>query len=192
MGLKRLIVFSGLTTGLGACASAPEPMLYTLAPPSADAGRSTESATLIGLSEITLPSYARNPQITTAISSYQISEDDNHRWASPPSEAISERLSAILETEVGAHVLLRPYPSGVRPDLRLTISFTRLLRSDTGGAELAGQYVITELDGGVSVDRFSIFVGAEGQGYVGYMAAVSNGLDRLGEMIASRIDANDT
>ncbi|MEL7452962.1 MAG: PqiC family protein [Pseudomonadota bacterium] len=192
MALKRLLVFSGLTAGLGACASAPEPMLYTLAPHSADAGRRTESATLIGLSEITLPSYARNPQITTATSPYRISEDDDHRWASPPSEAISDRLSAILETKVGADVLLRPYPSGVRPDLRLTISFTRLLRSENGGAELAGQYVITGLDGDVFIDRFDIFVPSDAPGYVGYMAAVSSGLDRLGGVIARQMDASGT
>lgn len=190
MALKRLIMFSGLTASLGACASAPEPILYTLAPHSPAEGSRAETATLIGLSEITLPSYARNPQITTATSAYQISQDDDHRWASPPSEAISQQLSAVLESDAGGNVLLRPYPTGVRPDLRLTISFSRLLRTENGGADLAGQYVITGLGDEVSIDRFDIFIPSDTSDYTGYMAAVSEGLDRLGEEIASHMTSD--
>ena len=184
---KRLLVFSGLTAGLGACASAPEPMLYTLAPPSSGEDRSAEKRSLIGLSEITLPSYARNQQITTATGRYRLTEDDDHRWASPPSEAISEQLSAMLETQTGGDVLLRPYPTGVRPDVRLTISFSRLLRGADGGAEMTGQYIITSIDNDVHVGRFDIRVGSNTTDYVDYMAALSEGLDRLGGEIASHL-----
>ncbi|MEO1027536.1 MAG: PqiC family protein [Pseudomonadota bacterium] len=187
MACKRLLVFSGLTAGLGACASAPEPMLYTLASHSSAVGSRSQSGTLIGLSEITLPSYARNQQITTASGLYRLSEDDDHRWASPPSEAISEQLSAVLEAQTGSDVLLRPYPPGVRPELRLTISFSRLLRGSDGGAELSGQYIITSVDDDVHVERFEIRVGSNTTDYVDYMAALSEGLDRLGGEIARQL-----
>ncbi|MEL6568398.1 MAG: PqiC family protein [Pseudomonadota bacterium] len=187
MALKRLLMFSGLTASLGACASAPEPMLYTLVPQTLAESDRANSGAVIGLSEITLPSYARNQQITTASDPYRITEDDNHRWASPPSEAISEQLSAILETETGGDVLLRPYPTGVRPDLRLTISFSRLLRTSDGGADLTGQYIITGMDEDVHIDRFDIRVVSNSDDYVGYMSALSEGLDRLGSEIAGQL-----
>lgn len=187
MAFKRLLVVLGLTAGLCGCASAPDPKLYTLAPHNSDEGTRMQSGILIGMSEITLPSYARNAQITTATGPNRISEDDNHRWASPPSEAISLQLLAILVSETGADVLLRPYPNGVRPDLRITISFSRLLRTEEGGAQLAGQYVITSTNDTVVVDRFDVFVPSLTDDYVGYMSAVSGGLDQLGAEIAERL-----
>ncbi|MEM1036266.1 MAG: PqiC family protein [Pseudomonadota bacterium] len=184
----RLLTLSGLIVGMAACASAPDPMLYTLSPIGASERSGLGDGTLIGLSEITLPSYARNQQITTAISPNRLTENDDHRWASPPSEAISEYLSIVLESETNSDVLVRPYPSGVRPELRLTISFSRLLRRNEGGAELAGQYIITGLGDDVQVSRFDIGIPSKTTDYFGYMEALSEGLDRLGGVIADRID----
>ncbi|MEM9739362.1 MAG: PqiC family protein [Pseudomonadota bacterium] len=190
MTFKRLLVFSGLTAGLGACASAPDPMLYTLAPSSPAEG-SVDDGVLIGLSEIGLPSYARNQQITTARGPYRVTEDDDNRWARPPAEAISARMASVLEAEIGGDVLMRPYPAGVRPDIRLTVSFDRLLRASGGGAELAGQYIITGIDDEVQVDRFDIRVPAQAGDYEGYMQALADGLDRLCDQIAEMVEELD-
>ncbi|MEM7492985.1 MAG: PqiC family protein [Pseudomonadota bacterium] len=188
MTCGQLLTLSGLIAGIAACASAPDPMLYTLSPIGSSERSRLDNETLIGLSEITLPSYARNQQITTAISPNLVTEEDDHRWARSPSEAISEYLSVVLELETDSHVLLRPYPSGVRPELRLTISFSRLLRRNDGGAELAGQYIITGLGDDVHVNRFDIKVPSKTTGYFDYMQALSEGLERLGGTIADRID----
>ena len=179
---------SGLCAVVAACASAPDPILYTLADRSPSEG-SLVSEQIIGLSELTLPAYARNQQITTAISPYRITEDDDHRWAIPPSEALTTALSKALETSSGSTVLQRPYPAGVRPDIRLSLSFDRLLRGPNGEAEMTGQYLIQSDGQDAEISRFSLRVQSSDKSYEAYMAALSDGLSDLGAEIAAKMDA---
>ena len=187
MFIKRMLVMTGLAIGASGCTSTPDPVLYTLGSPSS-APAANSSKQVIGLSELSLPAYARNLQITTALSAYRVSEDDDHRWASPPSEALTAALSKALESSTGSTVLQRPYPSGVRPDIRLTITFDRLLRGEKGDAEMSGQYLIQTQDETTEIKRFSIIVPSDGSSYEAYMAALSTGLIELGSEIATHIE----
>ncbi|MEO1305809.1 MAG: PqiC family protein [Pseudomonadota bacterium] len=188
MLVKHVLMVSGLCAVVAACASAPDPILYTLADRSPSEG-SLVSEQIIGLSELTLPAYARNQQITTAISPYRITEDDDHRWAIPPSEALTTALSKALETSSGNTVLQRPYPAGVRPDIRLSLSFDRLLRGPNGEAEMTGQYLIQSDGQDAEISRFSLRVQSSDKSYEAYMAALSDGLSDLGAEIAAKMDA---
>ena len=188
MLVKHVLMVSGLCAVIAACASAPDPILYTLADRSPSEG-SLVSEQIIGLSELTLPAYARNQQITTAISPYRVTEDDDHRWAIPPSEALTTALSNALETSSGSTVLQRPYPAGVRPDIRLSLSFDRLLRGPNGEAEMTGQYLIQSDGRDAEISRFSLRVQSSDKSYEAYMAALSDGLSDLGAEIAAKLDA---
>lgn len=186
MSARRTGTILGLLITLCACSSAPDPILYTLASSTISTG-TFEDGRIIGLSELELPAYARNQQITTAMSAYQIYEDDNHRWASPPSEALTSALSKALERSAGQTVLQRPYPAGVRPEVRVSISFDRLLRGANGHAEMSGQYLVQFDRGATRVKRFSISAPSTDSSYQAYMSALSRGLLELADQIGEEL-----
>lgn len=186
MTIRCSLMILGLSAFVTSCSSAPDPILYTLADPALPTSAITNEQ-IIGLSELTLPAYARNQQITTAISPYRISEDDDHRWASPPSEALTTALSKALEKNSGSTVLQRPYPTGVRPDVRVSLTFDRLLRGADGEAIMAGQYLVQRASRQAEVNRFSIAVPTSNDSYEAYMAALSTGLNALGEQITAQM-----
>ncbi|MEL7110197.1 MAG: PqiC family protein [Pseudomonadota bacterium] len=189
MPMKPMLLTLGLGAFIASCSSAPDPVLYTLADQTLPENTITNDQ-IIGLSELTLPAYARNQQITTAISPYRISEDDDHRWAAPPSEALTAALSKALENSSGSTVLQRPFPAGVRPDVRLSLTFDRLLRGENGEAEMSGQYLLQSPGSDAEISRFSITVPSSGDSYEAYMAALSRGLTELGTEIAAQLAAS--
>ncbi|MEL6859980.1 MAG: PqiC family protein [Pseudomonadota bacterium] len=189
MLIHRLLIAVGLSAYTASCSSAPDPILYTLADQNLPASSIT-SDQIIGLSELNLPAYARNQQITTAVSPYRISEDDNHRWAAPPSEALTAALSKALESSSSSTVLQRPYPSGVRPNIRLSITFDRLLRGVDGDAEMSGQYLIQSEERAAEIKRFSISIPSADDDYEAYMSALSRALAELGTQIAAELETD--
>lgn len=189
MAIKWTLPVFGFAFGITACSSAPDPVLYTLADRNLSSAQSV-GEDVIGLAELRLPAYARNQQITTAVSSHRIIEDDDHRWATPPSEALMASVSKALEGSTGRTVLKTPYPSGVRPDIRVTISFDRLLRGVNGDAEMVGQFLIQVPDSDVIIKRFDIAVATADDDYEGYMAAVTDALDELSVLIATAMGSS--
>lgn len=181
----RLALITGLSLALAGCASSPEPKLYFLDQATLETPASRNTLR-IGFSEIVLPAYARNVQITNLSSDNMIREDDNHRWALPPTEAISVALSQSLEASTGSAVILRPYPREIEPEVQVRVSFDRFLRGADGAADMKGQYLIIadDRDPETRIKRFSLRVPAMGNGYAGYMRAVSAGLDALAGEIA--------
>lgn len=177
------ILSSVILTG---CASAPDPVLYTLSVPKAP--QSVEpSQEIIGLSEVDLPAYARNVQITSAVNDFQIIEDDDHRWAVPPSEAITSTLAGVLEQRTGQKVVKRPYPAGLTPGTRVSISFDRLIRDPSGAASLKGQFILIGAKDEAVLESFELSVPANGKDYDQYMSALSRAIDALGADIAESI-----
>lgn len=190
MKQTHFALITGLSLMLAGCASSPEPKLYFLDQSIAPSQQALNNRR-IGFSEITLPAYARNVQITNLSSDNMIREDDDHRWASPPAEAISVALSQSLEATTGSAVVIRPYPREVEPELQIRVTFNRFLRGANGAADMQGQYLIVlgEDDPTTMIKRFSIRIPAEGSGYAGYMKAVSMGLRTLAGYIATDIEA---
>lgn len=181
-----LLLTLGTLVSVAACSSSPDPILYTLAAPDVSEVFSEERK-IIGLSELSLPAYARNNQITTALSEYRLSEDDDHRWASPPSEALTAALSKTLERSTGDIVIQSPYPSGVQPDIRVSITFDRILRGQGGRAEMSGQYFMQNGRQAREINRFSIVISSSDSSYEAYMAALSEGMNELSLEIAQAI-----
>ena len=179
-----------LAGAVAGCAAAPDPTLYILASETAPP-TTLNSDRRIGLSEITLPAYARQLPIASLSATNRIVQDDDHRWAAPPSEVISAALSRALERELQSAVVIRPYPRGLEPDVQLRVTFDRFLRSADGGAELNGQFLLIEgrADAVSSIQRFSITVPARGSGYEAYMRAVASAVDELSVTIASALTA---
>ncbi len=188
MSVRRVIVFTAIGVAAAACSPGPAPSLYFLDTPAPGVAYDAE-APRIGLAEVALPAYARKVQIASRLADQRIVQDDDHRWAAPPDEAISKALARALEATLGGPALLRPYPRGFQPDVQARVTFDRFLRGGDGAAEMAGQYLILDGDGGsvLRVARFDISEPASGDGYEGYMRAVAAGLSALGARIADDI-----
>ncbi|MEM1262394.1 MAG: PqiC family protein [Pseudomonadota bacterium] len=176
---------------LAGCASAPNPTLYMLPAPLGD-GSSATRTIAIGLAEVELPAYARSSLIASADSEHRVRLDDNHRWASPPSEALTRGLAVRLENQLQADVLVRPYPREFVPALVIEVSFDELLRSTDGAATMRGKALLVHArDRDVTIVRFEIHETPSGnRGYEGFMAAIGAGLTELASRISATIDAN--
>lgn len=191
MGFHRFgllaATWAAACAAVGACSPGPAPSLYFLdAAPSP--ANYTADAVRVGLAEISLPAYARKVQIANRTRDHRIVQDDDHRWAAPPAEAISDALANALEAQLAGPVVPRPYPRGFQPDLRVRVAFDRFLRSDDGAAELAGQYfIIGAADEDVGIRRFQITAAADDESYEAYMRAVADGLGALAADIAASL-----
>lgn len=192
MGVRRLAVSLACAALCAACGSRSDPTLYVLGGFAAVETPST-AAERIGLSEVSLPAYARQAAIASASGDNQITQDDDHRWAAPPSEAVSAALARALEARLDRPVALRPYPRGFDPDIAVQVTFDHFLRGAQGQAEMAGQYIVVGARG-VDLDhiaRFQFSIPASGAGYGAYVAAVEDGLERLAGEIAEAAAQGD-
>lgn len=188
MPVVRLFTVTVATLALSGCLLSrdPDPELYALAPVTG-ADTPTSSGPLVGLSEITLPAYARNQQITTAVTAVNLVEDDDNRWAVPPTEAVTNAIAQSLEVELSGTVVVRPYPRGVAPQVRVQVSFDRLLRSQAGGADISGQYIVVGEGDALRVERFALEIGSTTDGYAAYMEAMTRALEALSAQIADDV-----
>ncbi|MEM6625189.1 MAG: PqiC family protein [Pseudomonadota bacterium] len=187
MTVFRNTLFFALSTSVTACASSAPPSLYVLDLPAPTRASGAPDAA-IGLFEVSLPAYARNPQITTMTDGATLFEDDDHRWANPPAEAISAALARSLEDSFDKPVVLKPYPRGLTPELQLSIAFDHFYRTPSGSAEFGGQFIIIEDDEITDIERFNITATPSNDSYRGYMQSVSAGLERLVDIIESKIE----
>ncbi|MEM6898291.1 MAG: ABC-type transport auxiliary lipoprotein family protein [Pseudomonadota bacterium] len=187
MAVSQIFKTVSAAIGLSACASAPDPVLYVLdtVSPSSDFA---SGDTLISLAEVRLPSYARDQKITSLDGQNRVVKDGDHRWASPPEEALTLRLAAALEEETGVRVLVRPVPSGLTPDFSLTVSFDELMRGEAGEAIARGQFTLVGFDQISSVERFDFTIQTGDRNYDGFMRGVSRAIERLSEQIGNDLD----
>lgn len=187
MDVFRLIQTISIGAILSACASSSDPVFYVLdsASPSSDPGAGD---TLISLAEVRLPSYARDQKITSLDGQNRVIKDGNHRWASPPEEAVTSKLAVALEAETSARVLVRPIPSGLVSDYTLTVTLDDLLRGEAGEAIVGGQYIIVGDDSVAYVERFTFTIQAGGRTYAGFMRGVSAALEKLSQQIDNDLD----
>ncbi|MEL7536827.1 MAG: ABC-type transport auxiliary lipoprotein family protein [Pseudomonadota bacterium] len=185
--LTRHCVALLATCLVAACSSAPEPVLYTLEP-SLTGRDSQRDGPRISLAEVELPAYARSNLIASADGPNKIRLDDDHRWASVPSESITSALAQQLEAALDGTVLVQPHPRRFRPTLAIRVNFDRLLRTERGAAELSGRAIISvDASESIEIVRFAVVGAATGADYAAYMASVQAALEEIASRIADRV-----
>ena len=186
---RRHAGLAALMLGFVGCASAPTPTYYTLDVPGSDRVDS-DSELRISLAEVALPDYARSNLLASADGPNRITLDDNHRWASAPSETLTHALATYLEQSLAATVLIQPHPRRFAPDVTVDVSLERFHRSASGSANLGGRVVVTGAGlTDVGVVRFAIDAPTAGADYADYVVSVQAALKRLAERIAAAITA---
>ena len=179
----RKVAICGATLVLASCASSPDPKLYKLPDLHSQTPTASEAG-LISLSELKMPSYARNVQITTAISATELREDDQHRWASPPTELFTSALAQHIEHAVEGVVLVRPLPSGIRSEFTVEVEFDALYRKSSGGAYIRGQFILIGPRKSNHTERFEFDVTSNSSSYEDYALALNGALRLLASEIS--------
>ncbi len=176
---------------LAGCASKPAPELYFLDYPGANE-KEQQYQEHVGLAQVILPSYARKDKIASLVNRHRIFQDDDHRWAEPPEEAVSVAFTRALESRLNRSVLLQPYPRALAPTLQIKIVFDRFLRGFRGQAELSGQYLLLTGNGDkvIAVSRFQFSVPVDTTEYTSFMEAVVRSINLVSDRIAADVAAH--
>lgn len=147
-----LLLLVLLASGLSACSSGPPPRMYLLEavasmnePSFTD--KQTSSIKSLGMSTVVLPGYASSTQLAGVGDDGLVYQDDNHKWAEEPEDAISRLLAERLRLHADATVLIEPWPRDYAPSARVEVIFDKLLREPRGGADMVGQILLLSGDG---------------------------------------------
>ena len=137
---------------LSACGSGPPAKLYLLEPivsleSQTDERLTDNSINKLGISVVALPGYAGDERIASLKEDGSVAQDDDHRWADSPDDAITRVLADRLRARANATVLIEPWPRDFNPDARVEVVFDRLLREPLGGSDMAGQILLLSGDG---------------------------------------------
>ncbi|MBX2882617.1 MAG: PqiC family protein [Granulosicoccus sp.] len=170
------------------CRSGPPPKLYLLEVPATTSdidNHESEIIGSIGLASVTLPDYASDDRIASLTADGSVSQNDQHRWAEDPEDAMTRLLSARLRYHSGGTVLIEPWPRDYKPKARVEVIFDRLLRQTTGGAELTGQIHLLSGDGRRLLDalQFAFKYRGGSTEYVAYFDALAQGLDEISRLV---------
>jgi len=152
MGTYRLSLLLLVVLWLSGCGSGPPPKLYLLEPIVAleseyDTASVSKKINTLGISVVALPGYASDARIAGLRSDGSVYQDDDHRWADSPDDAITRVLADRLRAQANATVLIEPWPRDYKPDARVEVVFDRLLREPLGGVDMAGQILLLSGDG---------------------------------------------
>lgn len=178
---------------VSACGGGPPPKLYLLELPATDISESPSSIDALGIAQITLPGYATDERIASLSSAGVVSQFNDHRWAEEPEVAITRLLAEQLEQHGAKTVLQEPLPRDYKPDARVEVNFSRLLREKHGGASLSGQIQLLSGDGRslLQLIAFDFAVLGESTGSREYFRAVATGVDEIAQMAIEALTTPD-
>lgn len=138
---------------LSGCGSGPPPKMYllssvaTLESTKNDNKLISKKINTLGMSVVALPGYANDARIAGLRTDGSVYQDDDHRWADSPDDAITRVLADRLRAHANTTVLIEPWPRDYKPKARVEIVFDRLLREPLGGVDMAGQILLLSGDG---------------------------------------------
>lgn len=196
--VSKVGLLSLLLVLLSACSSGPPPKLYLLDSPTTEpvAVELAKKADikLLGMSPVTLPGYASDAQIASVNFDGTISQNDAHRWAEDPDDAISRVLSERLRAHADTTVLIEPWPRDYNPVARVEVSFDKLLREPSGGAIMAGQILLLSGNGRTLLKAvpFNLRLASLDESNQAFFVAVARGVDDIARLAVEQIQALNT
>jgi uncharacterized lipoprotein YmbA len=154
----------------------------------------TNSSLRVGLGPVTLPEYARRPEIVSRVEGTRIVLSATERWAEPLDQAVLRVLAIDLQRAMGAgRVVSYPWYECDKPGVEVEIAFSRCERDETGKVVVAARWSVRGLEGGAApIEKESRIVReTTGPGGASTALALSQGLAELCREIASARAAPD-
>lgn len=175
---------------LFACKSGPPPKQFLLEPVLDPVNESVApSVSAIGLAEVVVPAYVSDQRLASRTANFEIVYDEMNKWADSPDEAITRVLADRLRYYLEANVIVEPWPRGYEPEARIEVQLDKLIREETGGAELSGQLRVISGDGREVLDvrTFQFVRYANSLDPNAFFAATSAGVNDIARMAAESL-----
>lgn len=195
MKVSQTGLFAACVVFLTACSSGPPPKLYLLDSPAqgtvaVELAKKADIQSL-GMSPVTLPGYANDAQIASLNIDGTISQNDRHRWAEDPDDALTRVLSERLRAHADTTVLIEPWPRDYAPIARVEVSFDKLLREPSGGALMVGQILLLSGNGRTLLKAvpFNLSLAAVDESNQAFFAAVARGVDDIARLAVEQIQS---
>lgn len=189
--VMTVVVLSGL---IAACAHDTKPVeFYRL---SADVGLKKNDISAINLKNITvglgpirIPEYLNRPQMLVAISDYQYTLSEEHRWAEKLDQNILLALYKILPEQLNTEHLIRyPWAQRQEVDYQVGIDILDLTVDAQGQSQLIAQWFIKPKDKPSIDKRFECRLSASTTDYAVMVKAQSQCLTQLGQVLAKTLN----
>ena len=146
----------------------------------------------IGVGPVVIPEYLDRPQIVTRVSPGEVRLADFERWAEPLkgnfSRVLGENLSQLLATD---RIAIFPWIGEPRIDYRVTVEVIRFDGAPGTAVLLDARWslIAEEAEKTLTQKKSVITIPAEGQDFVGLVAAQSKAVAALSREIAAAITA---
>ena len=188
VALAAVSIALSLATG---CSTPPPSRFYTLAATATSASTSQQSALVIAVGPVTIPSVVDRPEFVVSTSPNEVRLDDFNRWASPLQDGLSRAVAENLVTLIGTpRVVGFPQTLATEPDYRVAIE-VRTFESTPGKSALleAVWTVRRAQDGKTQTGRTSARETLRESGYDALAAAHSRAVARMSEESAAALRA---
>lgn len=188
VALAAVSIALWLATG---CSTPPPSRFFTLAATATSASTSQQSALVIAVGPVTIPSVVDRPEFVVSTSPNEVRLDDFNRWASPLQDGLSRAVAENLVTLIGTpRVVGFPQTLATEPDYRVAIE-VRTFESTPGKSALleAVWTVRRAKDGKTQTGRTSARETLSESGYDALAAAHSRAVARMSEDIAAALRA---
>jgi uncharacterized lipoprotein YmbA len=126
---------------LAACAS-PRPHFYSLHQPSPVSAVDARPRATVVVGPISIPALVDRPQLVLHENDYEVSVNEQQRWAAPLKDQLMELLAAGLSDRIANRQFVAASSAAINaPAARLSVDFLRLELSRTSGAQLVAHWV---------------------------------------------------
>ena len=179
---------------LSACATSLPSRHYTIVAAATSTEVDSEGPS-IGLGPIRFPEYLDRPQIVIRGQAGEVTIEEFHRWIEPLHSTFMTVLAEDVAIAIGRdEVYAFPWPTRVKPDLRIMGTVSRFDALSSGQAQLAVQWQIVDRSGEViGTSRRSSYSSDWTPGDFREMAlALSRTVVSFSEEIAAVVAAIDT
>ncbi len=138
----RAICLIAVPLALAGCAST-EPLRYVVEPNVAEANtRVRTSARTISIAEVSLPGYAKEPNLFVQGEGRALLALENADWGDEPARAMTNALVRELTEITGADVAAEPWPLGGVPEAEIQVRVSEMVVRIDGMLSLSGHYAI--------------------------------------------------
>lgn len=199
MNSRYVIPVIALSLSLAACIGKPTrpAEFYLLSPDPGQAVAERAAATTpltIGLGPVKLPEIYDRPQIVTRADANRINLAEYDRWGGDLNKELARTLARNLMGRLNTDsVALYPWSGRYKPDFQVSIRFFRLDGQLDDVATLDGVWRLLDGSKGceLAAHHFLYQEQTSGPGYPGLVDAISRGVARLSDEIATQIAATE-
>lgn len=171
------------------CSTSPVSQFYVLEARTPSAIPAFD-ATVVAIGPVELPAYLDRPQLVSREAQNKISIAEFHRWAEPlPGHVTTTLAENIQAARNDLRVVPYPWPTGTQVHRQVHLRITAMEAGPQGQALIAGAWELRQRETGALLyaGRFDVRRDVEGRDPAAKVAALSQAVQDLAEMLAAKL-----